>query len=1009
MNENCYAMTIQQRNLWAQRPEVVTEKYNSVSIIINGIIDRQRLRDSLHEVINEHESLRMELVHDELYHLPRQSVVSPKLIWQETPEGDDNQMPTSGSYGVHATLTALAIDKHQLAIRVPVLFTDSQSLQNIFKQLVSRYSGKAPSLASTEYIDYGLWQQEMIEQDNQATEFWSYHESEVEDIQAPSERGNYEVGLPDSVESNIVLAQWAGVLAQYSGNNPLSINVVLDGRVNPELRDAVGLYARALPLQLTIGETESVKDVALQLADKLKANSAYQLYAPEAISSSMAFAFQAMQIHNVQASEGAEFVIVDLDCCHTYQGIVLKLLCFENGKRVAKFDYAEDQYTTEQIEDLANMLLCALSHQDDDKALLATQLLDAEKEQSLLSQLNPTPSTTPNLTSLFSDSFAAYAKDIAVTNGEVSYDYATLGSDVGKCIAFLTSHGYGRGDTIGVMLPRSYELLVLLLASIYSGVSYCAIDPKTKGKRLERLLTGLKCTFVKHSCVEVLDSVCHDTKVFDIDSAWQSISECSEVLLQDITDNTDIAYRLYTSGSTGEPKGVEVTRQGLANYLSYAAKHYLSHQGNSLVHTAISFDLTVTSLFSPLLVGGSVQLVEGDETDDFKRALVDIKNINLLKITPSHLKLVNSWLASGELESLCITHLVVGGESLQHEDLAPLFQHNPDIKVFNEYGPTEATVGCCVARLERGGKGNAAIGLPIDNMQMYVLDNALRVAPYGIAGEVYIGGTGLAAGYFEKEQLTRERFLTVRIAGEDKRLYKSGDVAKLNRTKQGAELVFLGRNDRQIKINGYRIELDEVERVISQVSGKNTLVTTRENQLSKLSICAFLETPEQNLEETLPYQLEEFLPHYMIPDKVITLDAFSLNTNGKVDIQKLLAHADSKLSNVAYVEPSTPLEAQLVSIWQESLKVERIGINDNFFSLGGDSIRVVQIVGGAKKQQLEISSEDVFQAPTIAKLANLIETRQKRQAADEAQLTEQLLAEIEMLSEEEVERLLAEG
>src|SRR6185369_15554225 len=419
----------------------------------------------------------------------------------------------------------------------------------------------------------------------------------------------------------------------------------------------------------------------------------------------------------------------------------------------------------------------------------------------------------------------------------------------------------------------------------------------------------------------------------------------------------------YTSGSTGRAKGVMVTHGSVTKYVRWSAAAYAvtAHAG-SCVHTPLSFDLTVTSLLTPLLAGRPVYLLPDGADLDGLAQTVAATGFGFVKLTPSHLELLRdvapSFTAADPLT------LVVGGEALHS---AALRGWPERARIFNEYGPTEATVGCAVFSVAPGQTaGPIPIGRPIADARLYVLDAGLHPLPLGAAGELWIGGAGLARGYLSRPDLTAERFLPDACSGGfGARLYRTGD--RVRRRADGL-LEFLGRLDTQVKIRGFRIEPGEVEAALAACPGvERAAVVVKNAQLVGYVVSS------QNTDRLLA-SLRERLPEHMIPASIVSLAALPLTANGKIDRAALLARDDSggpTRPESRFVAPRDAAEALLADVWAQVLGREggRIGVHDSFFQLGGDSIQSLQVVSRAARAGLRITPRQLFEHPTIAELA----------------------------------------
>ncbi|MDN5217524.1 amino acid adenylation domain-containing protein [Fulvivirgaceae bacterium BMA12] len=444
-----------------------------------------------------------------------------------------------------------------------------------------------------------------------------------------------------------------------------------------------------------------------------------------------------------------------------------------------------------------------------------------------------------------------------------------------------------------------------------------------------------------------------------------------------IAGSNNLAYVIYTSGTSGRPKGVMIEHKSVVNYITWANEYYFDNQTGCCfaLFTSIAFDLTVTSVFSSLLRGDTLYVASKRNIDHILEEIFSRQEVNVLKVTPSHINLLTQL----SIKSTPTSQVIIGGESFSEAQVAILKTLNEQLRVYNEYGPTEATIGSTVAQIKIG--QTITIGKPIWNTQLYVLDESLQPQPVGIVGEILIGGTGLARGYLHQEALTAEKFISNPF-GEG-RLYKTGDLGYWNR--DGA-LEYLGRKDDQVKLRGYRIELEEIERVLLEYAGlSQAVVLLQEGLGNEKQIVGYYVKEGEVDEGSLREHLQAWLPAYMVPSVLVELERLPLTVNGKIDKQSLPG-IDHLPRQRAYVAPANNTERQLVEIWEQVLGIEEIGVEDNFFELGGDSLKAIQIASRLYKAGYDAQTRDVFKYPKIRELATILKTEEEinQKATDSA-------------------------
>jgi amino acid adenylation domain-containing protein len=609
-----------------------------------------------------------------------------------------------------------------------------------------------------------------------------------------------------------------------------------------------------------------------------------------------------------------------------------------------------------------------------------------ESERQSLAAYNATAQEFPAYRSfqqLFELQVERTPDAIALVYGDEQFSYAQLNARANNVARHLLHYGVGPENTVALCLERSPLMLIALLGVLKTGAAYLPLDVQAPARRLRFILEDAQVSAVitqnqfRGSLPEESEVPiwCLDTEVFPVNGDSPENPPA-------VAHPENLVYVIYTSGSTGNPKGVMIENRGLLNYLSWAKAAYRMGEGSrTLVHSPFSFDLTITGLLLPLIAGGTVELVsQGEELERLCNALADLEqHYALIKLTPSHLQVLSSWLGE-RTRSGRVDALIIGGEALPAGVLTVWQQQSPETRLINEYGPTETVVGCSTYEVPApAAQGSIAIGRPIGNMQMYVLDEAMRRVPAGVVGEIYIGGEQVARGYLNQTALTAERFVPDPFSTEPgKRLYRSGD---LGRMRADGEMEYLGRTDEQVKIKGFRIELGEVETVLRQHELVKESAAVVQGTGEEKRLLGYVVLSEENVDreqkrkarEEIRSYLRRELPEYMVPRDIIVLDRMRLTANGKIDRQALpLPSTEPRADDESYDQQLSPAARALSKIWCEFLNLERVGVNENFFALGGDSILAVQIAFKAKQLGFTFHPVQLFRHPTIAQLETVI-------------------------------------
>jgi amino acid adenylation domain-containing protein len=580
---------------------------------------------------------------------------------------------------------------------------------------------------------------------------------------------------------------------------------------------------------------------------------------------------------------------------------------------------------------------------------------------------------------LFEQQAARTPDALAVVSAEECLTYRELNERANQVAHYLRRRGVGPETLVGVCMQRSPRLVIGLLGVWKAGGAYVPMDPTYPTERLAFMLedANLRVLLTDGRSRCVFPSAADRTLCLELH--WPLIECESTANLPPAAGPSNLAYVMYTSGSTGRPKGAMILHRGLVNYLCWAIDAYgVQSSGSVPVHSSISFDLTVTSLYPPLLTGGQVELLpEEGAAQALLAALRQKKDRTLVKITPAHLELLSAALRPEEAAGLTQV-FVIGGENLLAEKLRFWREFAPRTRLINEYGPTETVVGCCVyeVRGDDPHSGPVPIGHPIANTELYVLDADAKPVPDGVAGELCIGGAGVARGYLNRPELTQQRFIADPFSGrEGASLYKTGDLA---RRRADGVFEYLGRVDDQVKIRGYRIELGEIEATLaSHPAIGSCTVIARETMPGEHQLMAYV-TAVQGASvkgQDFHLHLKQKLPEYMLPAHYVFMDALPLTPNGKVDRKALPAPTREDASaDEGYAAPRTETELALARIWAGLLGIERIGIHDDVFDLGAHSLLAMRAVTQIRQQfDVNLQLRNLFEQPTPAGLAQMID------------------------------------
>ena len=806
-------------------------------------------------------------------------------------------------------------------------------------------------------------------------------------------------------------ATFALLLARLGGEDDVAVGTPVSGRVHPDLEHLVGFFINTLVLRTRLDPAQGFGNyVDASKREVLEAFSHQTLpfeLLVDAINPERSLSYSPLfqLLFSYHSGTAREIVLpgleVDsLDQAGNTNQFDMEFNIADDGDGMQLgISYNRTLFETGMIAQLASSFCVLLDAALDmpDCPVADLPLLD-EVERSRMLERNRTDVALAHggcMHERLSAIAAAHADLPAVVAAEGELDFQALDRAGNRLAHYLVERGVGPGDRVGICLRRSLDLPVALLAVLKAGGAYVPIAPDTPQNRLSHMIedAGIRLVLTHSELWDALSFGDSDAIPMDVVGPVLDTQPGHAPALA--VDADAVAYVLYTSGSTGQPKGVAVPHRALTNYLDYAARHYLGGGvAAGVVATPFAFDATVTTLIAPWCAGLPVCLLD-DENETALEQLLEYAarpQPLLFKLTPAHLDAL-AHLSPGPVADTAHL-LVVGGEQLVARVLERFRARVlPNAIVVNEYGPTEATVGCStfVSRPHDDLSGAEAvpIGRPIQNTRLYVLDAHAQPVPDGVTGELYIGGTGVALGYLNQEALTRASFLADPFAGQG-RMYRTGDLV---RWRRDGELEFVGRADGQVKLNGFRIEPGEIEAaLLAQAAVDNACAVVHADSAGSKRLVAYVvpcgkppgaEHDESELERWRYQRVRELreamrhsLPDYMLPAAYVLLEALPLTANGKVDRAALPAPASDDFDKETFTAASTATETALLDIWRHVLRLETIGIDDHFFRIGGHSLLATRVVGEiAERLRRRVPVRSMFEHPTVRGLAAHIDAQ----------------------------------
>ncbi|MGK8716108.1 non-ribosomal peptide synthase/polyketide synthase [Pseudomonas aeruginosa] len=1018
--------------LWHLEPQSGAYNLPS-AVRLNGPLDRQALERAFASLVQRHETLRTVFprgADDSLAQAPLQRPLEVAFedcsglpeAEQEARLREEAQRESLQPFDLcegpllRVRLIRLGEERHVLLLTLHHIVSDGWSMNVLIEEFSRFYSayatGAEPGLPALpiQYADYALWQRSWLEAGEQERqlEYWRGKLGERHPVlelptdhprpAVPSYRGSrYEFSIEPALAEALrgtarrqgltlfmlLLGGFNILLQRYSGQTDLRVGVPIANRNRAEVEGLIGLFVNTQVLRSVFDGRTSVATLLAGLKDTVLGAQAHQDLPFERLVE--AFKVERSLSHSplFQVMYNHQPLVADIEALDSVAGLSfgqldwksrttqfdLSLDTYEKGGRLyAALTYATDLFEARTVERMArhwqNLLRGML--ENPQASVDSLPMLDAEERGQLLEGWNATAAEYPlqrGVHRLFEEQVERTPTAPALAFGEERLDYAELNRRANRLAHALIERGVGADRLVGVAMERSIEMVVALMAILKAGGAYVPVDPEYPEERQAYML--------EDSGVELLLSQSHlklplaqGVQRIDLDQADAWLENHAENNPGIELNGENLAYVIYTSGSTGKPKGAGNRHSALSNRLCWMQQAYGLGVGDTVLQkTPFSFDVSVWEFFWPLMSGARlVVAAPGDHRDPAKLvALINREGVDTLHFVPSMLQ---AFLQDEDVVSCTsLKRIVCSGEALSADAQQQVFAKLPQAGLYNLYGPTEAAIDVTHWSCVEEGKDAVPIGRPIANLACYILDGDLEPVPVGVLGELYLAGRGLARGYHQRPGLTAERFVASPfVAGE--RMYRTGDLA---RYRADGVIEYAGRIDHQVKLRGLRIELGEIEaRLLEHPWVREAAVLAVDGR--QLVGYVVLESEGGDWREALAAHLATSLPEYMVPAQWLALERMPLSPNGKLD-RKALPAPEVSVAQAGYSAPRNAVERTLAEIWQDLLGVERVGLDDNFFSLGGDSIVSIQVVSRARQAGLQLSPRDLFQHQNIRSLA----------------------------------------
>jgi amino acid adenylation domain-containing protein len=927
---------------------------------------------------------------------------------------------------IQATLLKQKDTEHILLLKIHHIVWDGWSTGVFVRELAAFYTSfcndlsfELPSLP-IQYGDFAVWQRQWLTKEVLSSQlaYWTQQlEGAPEVLELPTDRvrpsiqtyrgAHQRVALSKELTLALMslsqrlgvtlfmtlLAAFQTLLYRYTGQTDICVGTPHANRSRPEIEGLIGFFVNRLVLRTCLSGNPSFEDVLSRVRDVALRAYAHQDVPFEKLVEelqpthdlSYTPLVQVIFVLNVPMPQiqmaGLTVSSLAVETATAKFDLILSLENTASGL-IGYWEYNSDLFDATTIARMAGHFQTLLEGivSNPTRRLSDLPLLRKQEQQQLLVEWNNTFAAFPTacVHQLFEAVVEREPDAVAVVFEDKQLTYLQLNQRANQLAHYLRTLGVGPEVLVGICVERSLEMVVSLLGILKAGGAYLPLDPALPKESLAfRLIDAQVPILLTHHGLLLREEAQVQTVLY-LDADWELIAQQSSAnpKIEVIPEN--LAYVLYTSGSTGQSKGVAIEHRQIMNYLhAILDKLQLPTGASFATVSTFAADLGNTAIFPALCTGGCLHIVSQDRAIDPK-ALAEYfvrHPIDCLKITPTHLATL---LASNASDSILPQQcLVLGGEVASWDLIEKIQQYAPNCRILNHYGPTETTVGVLTYPVSNKpasyNSKTIPIGRPIANTQVYILDNHLQPVPIGVPGELHIGGASLARGYLNRPDLTAEKFISNPFSDRTgTHLYKTGDLARY--LKDG-NIEFLGRIDNQVKIRGFRIELGEIDAVLSQhPEVRETVVLARDDQPDNKRLVAYV-VPNHKPPATseLRHFLFQKLPDYMVPGAFVMLSSLPLTPNGKVDHRALKAPETELSDSIGFVPPRDTVEQQLQLLWSEVLQLPTVGVKDNFFTLGGHSLLAVLLMAKISRhfgKNLPITT--LFSSPTIEQLASCL-------------------------------------
>ena len=985
------------------------------AILVDDILDKEKVKKIFEKIIERHEILRTSFVinEDDVFQKVEDKIEFEMPVYNNKTEEIQKIIKNFSKpfalekaplirvelHYIDKKKTLLLLESHHIAI-------DGTGLNNLIIEFNRLYNGENLKKIPIQYKDYAVWENKFNRSKNieKYEQYWinKFKDSELSQLNLPydykipanrSYKGNKISNKIDEVYFRKIeryakkigvspymffLSVFFVLLYKYTGQNDITLGSPIANRNINETKRMIGMFGNNIVIRGKINPKSTFMDFLNEIKNQILDDLSNQPYPFDML-------VKKLNIKN-SSSKNPLF-----DVMFTYQNKEENIIkigenncqIIELNNDIAKFnlsleikpkthtiniEYCTDLFERRTIERLYEHYINTINIiiKNVDITIKDINIISEKEKNEIVYKFNDTKMKYPkdqNIIDIFEQQLLKNKNTIAVEHNKETVTYDELNRKANALANELIEKGIDTGDVVGIYLNRSIELIISIIAVLKIGAIYMPMYIEYPEDRLEYML--------KNSNAKAL--IYKDKMNLNFKGLTQKISSFKTLKMENqlnnkkILNSEKIAYIIYTSGTTGRPKGVQISDRNLMNFVFAFKKYYnnkIDNKDRFLATTNISFDVSMWEIFLPLLNGATLVLYEEELIQNIFSYTESIVNnqITGLYIPPNILEDVYNILK--DKENIKINKILVGVEPIRRNVLSKYYNLNKDMTIVNGYGPTETTI-CCTALVYKNDRkdGIVPIGHPLKNDNIYILNKDQNIQPIGIPGEIFVTGDGVGKGYINNSIETSKNFLVNTLDETSTKMYKTGDIAKWN---EDGTISFIGRNDSQVKISGHRIELSEINNVLMGYPGIIKSFTTTKERGNKNFIVSYYIAEKEISSKDLTIYLKGKLADYMIPNFMMQLQQFPLTANGKIDKQKLPMNFTN---NSEYVEPRDEFERKIAEIFKKLFSLKRVGIDDNFFDLGGDSLLAIKFQVEALNLGLKLTYSEIFANPTIRALS----------------------------------------